>query len=161
MRLRLAVLSFATVLATAPVLAGSPSLVGTWVLTAADDLRPDGTRVPAYGKEPRGLLVFGADGRYSVQIFGSVRPRFASGDKRRGTAEEYRAATLDVSSHFGRYEVDAETHTITFRIERASYANWDGTEQRRPFELAGDELSWRVPATADGTVPISAWRRAR
>jgi hypothetical protein len=32
----------------------APSLVGTWVLTAADDLRPDGTRAPAYGADPQG-----------------------------------------------------------------------------------------------------------
>src|SRR6188474_23660 len=83
-----------------------PSLVGTWTLTAADDIHPDGTRAPAYGRDPIGLLIFGEDGRYSVQIYRSDRTRFASGDKRRGTAAEYEAATLGMSSHFGRYAVD-------------------------------------------------------
>jgi hypothetical protein len=139
----------------------SPSLVGTWTLSAADDLRPDGTRVEAYGPNPRGLLTLGADGRYSVQIFRADRVKFASGDKRRGTPDEYKEASLGMSAHFGRYVVDDGKGTITFQIDRASFPNWDGATQTRPFTLMGDELSWRVPATPDGTMPISVWRRAR
>lgn len=137
------------------------TLAGTWMLTAADDIKPDGTRVPAYGPSPHGVLTLGADGRYSVQIFRSERLKFASGDKRRGTLEEYTDASLGMSSHFGRYIVDPAKGTITFQIDRASFPNWDGATQVRPFKLEGDELSWRVPATPDGTIPISVWRRAR
>jgi hypothetical protein len=136
------------------------ALVGTWTLTAADDLRPDGTRAPAYGPNPRGLLVLDAAGRYAVQIYRAGRPRFAAGDKRRGTPAEHEAASLGISTHFGRYQVDQATRTLTFAIEAASFPNWEGSRQQRPFALAGDELSWRVPATPDGTIPISVWRRA-
>jgi hypothetical protein len=147
---------------TAGLTAQSPaSLAGTWTLAAADDLRPDGTRGQAYGPNPQGLLTLGADGRYSVQIFRTERLKFASGDKRRGTLDEYKDASLGMSSHFGRYVIDSAKGTIAFQIERASFPNWDGTTQVRPFTLAGDELSWRVPATPDGTIPISVWRRAR
>jgi Lipocalin-like domain len=139
----------------------APSLAGTWSLVAADDLRPDGTRHPAYGASPRGLLVLTPDGRYSLQLFRSDRPRFASGDKKKGTTAEYEAAVLGMSSHVGRYAVDAATRTLTFRIELASFPNWEGTEQKRPFDLSGDELSYRVVATPDGTIPISVWRRVR
>jgi hypothetical protein len=107
------------------------------------------------------MLTLGADGRYSVQIFRAERTKFASGDKRRGTPDEYKDASLGMSCHFGRYIVDAAKGTITFQIDRASFPNWDGTTQTRPFTLTGDELSWRVPATPDGTIPISVWRRAR
>lgn len=144
-----------------PTSAAEPSLAGTWTLSAADDLKPDGARVPAYGPEPRGLLTLGTDGRYAVQIFRAARLPFASGDKRRGTPAEYQDAALRMSAHFGRYAVDAARGTITFEIERASFPNWEGTTQTRPFTLTGDELSWRVPATPDGTIPISVWRRAR
>ena len=137
-----------------------PSLVGAWVLTAADDLRPDGTRTPAYGADPQGRLTLDASGRYSVQIFRRDRVTFATGDKRRGSPDEYRDASLRVSSHFGRYVVDAAHGTIAFHIEAASFPNWEGSVQTRPFELKGDELSWRVPVSPDGTVPISVWRRA-
>ena len=137
------------------------SLVGTWTLTAADNLLPDGSRVHAYGANPQGILVFGADGRYTLEIFRTDRIKFASGDKLRGTAEEYKDASLGMSCHFGRYIVDPAKGTITFQIEQASFANWDGATQTRPFTLAGDDLEWHVPATPDGKVPISAWHRVR
>ena len=38
-----------------------------------------------YGERPEGLLVLDADGRYSLQIFSADRPRFAAGDKAKGT----------------------------------------------------------------------------
>jgi hypothetical protein len=159
-RNRIVTLALAAALA-AGRLAAQDSLAGTWTLAAADDLRPDGTRVPAYGPDPRGLLILEKDGRYSLQIYRSDRAKFASGNKRKGTAEEYEAAVLAMSTHYGRYDVDFAARTITFHIERAGFANWDGTDQKRPFELQGDELSYRVPATPDGTVPISVWRRVR
>ena len=124
----------------------APSLAGTWTLAAADALKPDGTRGPDYGSNPAGILVFGGDGRYSLQIYRSDRVKFASGDKLHGTPDEYKGASLGMSCHFGRYRVDAARGTITFEIERASVPNLDGTTQVRPFTLAGGELSWRVPA---------------
>lgn len=138
-------------------------LAGTWTLRAADEIRPDGTRAASYGPEPRGLLIIDADGRYSLQIFRVARRKFASGDKRRGTAEEYEDAALGMSSHIGRVAVDSASGLLVFRIELASFPNWDGTEQRRRYELSGNELSYQVPtsATGNGTIPISVWRRVR
>jgi hypothetical protein len=135
------------------------SLVGTWALAAADDLLPDGTRTHAYGSNPQGLLIFEADGRYALQIYSAERAKFATGDKKKGSPEEYRDASVGASCHFGHYTLDAEKGTITFKIDGASFANWVGATQTRPFTLKGDDLEWRVPATPDGKVPISAWRR--
>jgi hypothetical protein len=137
------------------------SLVGTWTLTAADDLNPDGTRVHAYGSNPKGLLIFDADGRYSVQIFREDRLKFASGDKHQGTPEEYKDASLGMSSHFGHYAVNTAKQTLTFTVDRASFPNWDGASQTRPFTLKNNDLEWHVPATPDGKTPISAWHRVR
>ena len=139
----------------------APALVGTWTLTGADLLKPDGTRVPDYGPEPRGLAVFTADGHYSVQIYRAERTKFAANDKLHGTPDEYRDASLGMSAHFGTYTVDADKGTITFHIIAASFPNWDGTTQVRQFTLSGDELSWRVPARPDGSIPISTFRRVR
>jgi Lipocalin-like domain len=141
--------------------ATASSLVGTWTLTAADDLLPDSTRVHAYGSNPQGLLVLETDGRYTLQIFRDDRVKFASGDKRHGTPDEYKDASVGMSCHFGHYTVDSAKGTITFKIERASFANWDGATQTRPFTLKGDDLEWHVPATPDGKIPISAWHRVR
>ena len=139
-------------------LAAEPSpFAGTWTLVAADVIRPDGTRAHDYGESPQGLLMVDAAGRYSVQIYQSERPRFASGKKDAGTAAEYQAAILGCSTHFGTIAVDGQVMTV--RLERSSFPNQEGTEQRRTFELRGDELSYRVPPRPDGAVPVSVWRR--
>jgi hypothetical protein len=138
-------------------------LAGTWVLTGAPEIRPDGTTGFPYGTDPKGLLVVDATGRYSLQIFRADRARFASSDKRQGTPEEYRSASLGMSSHFGRCFIDSASGRLIFRIEHASFPNWDGTEQKREYQLAGDELTYRVPASAtgNGTIAVSSWRRVR
>ena len=139
--------------------AGNSSITGTWALTAAERLLPDGTRVSDYGPNPHGLVIFTADGYYSVQIYRAERKKFASGDKLKGTPEEYKDAALSMSVHFGRYTIDEAKRTITFHIDRAGFPDWDDTTQVRAYELKGDELSWKVPPRPDGSVPITILRR--
>jgi hypothetical protein len=141
--------------------AQEPSIVGTWVLTGAEKLLPDGTRVPDYGPNPHGLAIFTADGYYSVQIYRAERLKFSSGDKFKGTLEEYKDASLSTSVHFGRYSIDPVKHTITFKIDRSSIPNLDDTTAVRTYELKGGELSWRVAARQDGSVPITTLRRVK
>lgn len=134
-------------------------LAGSWTLVAADVLRPDGSRAHDYGQAPRGMLLIDALGHYSLQIYQSERPLFASGDKKTGSAAEYQAASLGSSTHFGTLTIDSGTHTLAFHIESSAFKNWEGSVQQRRYELNGDELSYRVPPRADGGIPISVWRR--
>jgi hypothetical protein len=138
----------------------SPSLAGVWTLTVADEIRPDGSRVHAYGEHPEGQLILDPSGHYSVFVFRTPHTKFASGEKSRGTADEYEAATKEMSAHYGRYAVDAASHTLTFDIERSSFPNLDGVEQKRPYQLVGDDLTYRIPPRADGTISISSWHRS-
>jgi polyisoprenoid-binding protein YceI len=114
-----------------------------------------------YGDKPHGLLIFTADGYYSIQIYRADRIKFSGRDKFKGTAQEYKDASLGMSVHFGRYTVDSDKHTITFQVDRASFPNWDGTTQVRPYELNGDELSWKGAARPDGSIPITVVHRVR
>jgi hypothetical protein len=141
--------------------AQTPSIVGTWVLAGADKLLPNGTRVPDYGPNPHGLVVFTSDGYYSVQIYRAEQVKFSSGDKLKGTPEEYRSASLSSSVHFGRYSVDAAKGTITFHVDRSTFPNLDDSVQVRSFEMKGDELSWKVAPRPDGSIPITVLRRAK
>jgi hypothetical protein len=132
--------------------AQSGSIVGTWALTAADKLLPDGARVrDHFGDNPHGITIFTADGHYMVEIYRADHTKFSSGDRLKGTPDEYKDALDGMSVHFGRYTVDPSKHTITFIIDRASFSDWDDTTQVRSYELKGDGLSWKV--TLDPTAP--------
>ncbi|MFZ6744035.1 lipocalin-like domain-containing protein [Undibacterium sp. JH2W] len=138
-------------------------LTGTWTLVAAPEIHADGSRGETFGEHPQGLLIIDDSGRYSLQIYKSGRNKFAAGDKRKGTDAEFRAAALDTSSHYGRCFIDTERNVMVFRIEHASFPNWDGSEQARQFELKANELTYRVPASAsgNGTTAISSWKKIR
>src|SRR5580658_3271105 len=141
-------------------LAQSPSLVGTWILTGADKILPNGKQVSDYGADPHGIVIFTSDGRYAVEIFRSDRRKFASNDRSAGTTEEYKDAIMSTSAHFGRYVVDAEKGTISFKVDRASFPNWDDTTRVSTFTLTGDTLTWRTPPRPDGSIPVTILKRA-
>jgi hypothetical protein len=151
--------SQAALITPAPAAAPPFPLAGTWTLVAADLIRPDGSRARDFGAAPTGMMMIDAAGRYTVQIYQSERPRFASGEKKTGTAVEFAAAVMGSSTHFGTISIDTLTHTLTFSIGSAGFSNWEGTQQKRRYELTGNELSYRVPARPDGNVPLSVWRR--
>jgi len=138
------------------------SLQGTWVMESAYEIHPDGSRTTNYGEHPRGLLTVDAAGRYNMQIFKVDRPAFASGDKARGAAEEYRAAVIGSSTHFGRVTIDPARHRLIFAVEAASFPNWEGKTQVRDYSFEDGLLSYAVPASASssGVVAYSLWRRA-
>jgi len=155
------ILLFATIVALAkPAPGQTPSIVGTWTLTHADKILPDGKEVSDYGIDPHGIVIFTEDGRYVVEIFRSERTKFASNDRATGTPGEYKDAIMSTSAHFGHYAVDAQRRTITFAIDRASFPNWDGTNRTSAFTLQGNTLSWRGSPRPDGSVPVTILKRA-
>jgi hypothetical protein len=106
-------------------------------------------------------VVFTADGYYSLQIYRDERMKFASGDRLKGTPEEYKDASLSMSTSFGHYRIDPVKHTITFKRDRSSFPNLDDGTGVDPYELKGDMLSWRVAARPDGSVPVTVLQRVK
>ena len=152
-------LLLALMFAVAPVFSQTKLVVGSWRLTAADKILPDGKQVVDYGADPRGIAIFTADGHYVIEIFRSEHLKFASGDRAKGTPDEYRDVVLSASCHFGTYTVDETKGTITFHVERASYPNWDETTRVSSFKLEGNKLSWHSSPRPDGTTPVSVFSR--
>ena len=137
------------------------SLTGTWVMDSAYELHPDGTRSTNYGEHPLGLLSVDSAGRYNLQIFRIGRPTFASGDKTRGTPDEYRQAVVGSSTHFGTVAIDHMKHQLVFDVKAASFPNWEGKRQLRDYTFRDGVLSYAVPAGAsgNGVIAYSVWRR--
>ncbi|MGO4776312.1 lipocalin-like domain-containing protein [Lysobacter sp. 2RAB21] len=134
-------------------------LQGTWGLVAADKILPDGQTTRDYGENPKGRLVVDEKGRYSLQIFKSERQRFASDNKPDGSADEFKSAVLGSSAHYGTVTIDQPAGLLVFSIEGSSFPNWEGTTQKRRYKLDGAQLRYEVPPRADGSIPVSVWRR--
>src|ERR1700761_8331682 len=97
--------------AAMPVFSQSKCLVGSWRLIAANKILPDGSEVADYGTDARGIAIFTADGHYVIEIFRSEHVKFASGDRAKGSPDEYKDAVLSASCHFGTYTVDETNGT--------------------------------------------------
>jgi len=68
-------------------------LVESWAYVSSTATMPDGS--PLWGTDPKGLMIFTANGRFSWQLFRSDRPKFASKNRMQGTPEENAADGSD------------------------------------------------------------------
>ncbi|WP_050419294.1 lipocalin-like domain-containing protein [Bradyrhizobium tropiciagri] len=95
------------------------NLIGTWTLVSVVTER-DGKKSDAYGPNAKGSLVFDANGRYSIIFIAADLPKFASGNRCMGTADENEAVVAGSLAHFGTYVVDEADRSFTFQVERAN-----------------------------------------
>jgi Lipocalin-like domain len=126
-------------------------LVGTWTIVSAE----------AFGPNPKGLLIFQSDGRYSLMLMRADLPKYVSNNRAQGNPEEYKAIGAGSISYFGTYSVSGSD--LILRVEHSSFPNWTGTEQRRTnLTLTGDELKYTNTAPSVGGPPaVLVWRRAK
>jgi hypothetical protein len=125
-------------------------IVGTWTYVSAETIATDGKKTPTFGPNPAGQVIFGSDGRFVSLVVRNDIPKFAGNARTVGTAEENKAAVQGGIATFGRYTINEADHTLILNIERSSYPNWNGTEQKRPLTIAGDELKYTVPVASGG-----------
>ena len=59
-------------------------------------------------------------------------------------AKDSKAVVAGSLAHFGTYVV-GEDKSFTFQIERATFPNWEGKNNKRSFVIAGDELRFKDP----------------
>lgn len=139
----------------------STDLIGLWTLVAVENLNPDGTKTLPYGNSPKGFLVFDKSGNYAIQILKASRPKVTAGDKNKATPEENAALVQGNNSHFGTYNVNKTSKTITFHVETAFYANWEGTVQERFYTFSNNELKYVVTNTTNGgdITAVVIWRK--
>ena len=134
-------------------------LVGTWTLVSAT-IQAGDVKMETFGPDPNGTLMFGSDGRYTLIFLRQDLPKLASNVRQSQTADESRSITKGSIAHFGTYRVDEAGKFIVFRIEGSTFPNWTGAEQRRPFSLAGDELTYISPGSTGVATQIVV-RRAK
>ena len=128
----------------------SKDLVGTWTLVSAE----------GYGPNPKGALMFAADGHFSSHLMKADLPKYASNSRTQGTPEENKATVQGYLGYFGTYALNGTD--LVFHIEGSSFPNWNGTDQKRTnVTITGDELKYSQPTPSAGGAPIVVvWKRA-
>ena len=137
-------------------------LIGTWELTSWERTSPDGTKVKAFGDNPKGVSYFGADGRFFVFDNGADLPKLASNDRTKATPQEAKTLYEGIIAYQGKYTVDDTSKMINMTIENTTFPNQLGIQQNALIELiTADELKYSNPtATAGGKIE-QAFKRAK
>src|SRR5262249_1883836 len=86
----------------------------------------------------------------------------ASKDRLKGTADENNAVAKGVLAHFGTYSVNDADGSFTLHVEASSYANDNGTDQKRIVtSFTGDELRWTNPTPTTPFIACAVLRRVK
>ena len=136
-------------------------VVGTWTVVSTVNTRPDGSRYEALGSNPRGVFMLDANGHFALTILGEARRKFASNSRLEGTPDENKASVQGSIAYFGTYTVNDADHTLTFHIERCTFPNWDGTDQKRSVTITGDEMKYTNTGASGGGKAELVWKRAK
>lgn len=136
-------------------------ILGAWTLLSVV-VDQGGTKIEPFGNHPKGSIMFGPSGRFSLVITRSDLPALASNNRLSGTAEENRAIVQGSIAYFGTYSVNEDTRTFTVHVEGSTFPNWVGTDQRRIFSISDDELKYTNSDRSSGTgTALVVWRRAK
>jgi len=130
-------------------------IVGVWKLIKDVNTGKDGIVKSAFGPNPLGKIIFTREGHYSSLNLRSDVPKFASGNRMQGTADENKAVVQGSIASFGTYTVSPDGKVLTMKIEGSSWPSWIGTEQKRSLTVAGDEMKFTVPASVGGTSELT------
>ena len=134
---------------------------GTWMLVAIYN-EQDGKKIDQFGPDPRGLMIYTRDGRFTHIIMRASLPKFASNSRMKGTFEENSAVVQGAIAYFGMYTVANEKEQIVIlHVEGSIFPNWNGTDQKRNVTVIGDEMKVITTTAAIGGTNYSVWKRAK
>jgi hypothetical protein len=121
------------------------AFVGTWRLVSLERSGPGGM---VDKPDCTGQFLFTADGDAAVQVM------YRNG----GAGDQYAQGGYEAT--FGRYTVDAQTHTFIFHVDGALVRTLVGKDLRRTYTFVGSQLivepadkgeHWRVVWTREST----------
>jgi Lipocalin-like domain len=137
-------------------------LVGTWHFVSwVGKTKSSVSTDPVGGTDPKGVMIFDSAGGVYFILIADV-PKLASSNRLKTTPEENQAIAHGTFAYFGSYTVNEADKSFTIRIERSSYANQVGTDNKRVITaLTEHELVYTTPATTSGGTNDWAWRRSK
>lgn len=132
-------------------------LAGTWDLVSNTEAYADGSSYQ-WGPDAHGQLILQPNGTFSLQMgVGDRKPQ--PGNPALNPVGRYIA-------YFGTYTADDTAKTLTFKITRASFPAWDGTEQTRVVSEIGDAkmvytVAKPIPTDKGPLTPTLVWSRVK
>lgn len=124
-------------------------VVGTWS-PVSQYVEQNGKRLEPFGNDPKGIVVYQADGHFVLYLQKANLPRFASNNRLTGTAEENKAIVQGSIAYFGRYSIDESSAQMRIHYDGSTFPNWDGEDQVRLVVVSNDLLRITSPASAVG-----------
>jgi hypothetical protein len=109
-----------------------------------------------------GALMFAGDGRFSQILTRGDPPKVASNNRDTASAEENKAITRGSLAMFGTYNFNEADGTLIIKIERSTFPNWNGTEQKRQITaLSSSELKWQNSGASIGGSIENVWHHMK
>jgi len=141
--------------------------IGVWSLVSCEykDKTTGAVRYP-YGNPPVGRITYDAEGRMSAQLMNPGRKRVgtpAGGGgggataARDGSPEDMREILNGFVAYYGTFDVDESSRTVIHHVQAALIPSWVGTDLRRGYEFAGNQLI--LTATTSQTAIRLVWQR--
>lgn len=142
------------------VRANCKDLVGAWMTVSITSQHGD-KKIELFGSNPKGIQIFDASGRFAIIAMRGDLPKVASNNRQTQTAEESQKIALGSIAYYGSWTANDADKTLTVKIEGDTFPNFAGTEQRRRFEISGDQLTITNPTGASGGVLTVVLKRAK
>ena len=138
------------------------ALIGAWRLKAFRIESSNGEVSYPFGESAQGVLLYSRCGLVSAQLMRTDRPLFESDDQQIGTPAEFEENFKACVSYYGTFEIHEEEGFVIHHVERSMFPNWEGTPQKRFFELKENTLHISTPPVNwgnDQKVATLIWER--
>ena len=122
-------------------------LVGVWKLLSHQMIVEDEPPISFYGQSPKGYLVLTPEGRM-IGILTSDTRKPGSGDTERAQLHK------SMIAYSGRYRIEQDQFITT--VDVSWNEAWNGTEQRRNYELKDGRLSVTAAYQSSAVFPGKA-----
>ena len=111
---------------------------GLWHLVDVNFYNVNNEIVKLYGESPRGMILYDAQGRVTVQIMQRDRPPLPKTRTAENALADYVTILRGYVAYFGTYDVDETARTVTHHLEGSLIPDWVGTDLVRQYEFADD-----------------------
>jgi hypothetical protein len=130
-------------------------IVGVWKLVKDVNTGADGVTKSSFGPNPNGRIIFTSSGQYFSLNTRPDLPKFASGNRNQGTADENKAIVQGSIASFGTYTISPDGKVLNLKIEGSTWPSWVGVEQKRNITVTGNEMKYTVAASIGGTSELT------